>query len=113
MAKNFNTVGQGKLSKAFARLNMIGSEFLEKGHYYSWKLAVYNTAWWIGNYCHPMNKLQFWSTRKITEWMDVYLCKTLSISQLPPPNIARCYNLSASTASGCSGGKEKMVCLNW
>ena len=113
MAKNFNTVGQGKLGKAFARLNMIGSEFLEKGRFYSWKLAVYNTAWWIGNYCHPLSKLQFWGTRKITEWMDVYLRKTLNVSQLLPPlDVARCYNLSASTASGCSGGREKTVCLN-
>lgn len=46
MAKNFRT--QGKLNKAIARLQMIATEFFEKGRCYSWKLSVYNTAWWIG-----------------------------------------------------------------
>ena len=45
---------QSKFGKAFSRLHMILNEFFEKGHHYSWKLAVYNTAWWISNYCHPL-----------------------------------------------------------
>ena len=40
---------QSKFGKAFSRLHMILNEFFEKGHHYSWKRAVYNAAWWIGN----------------------------------------------------------------
>ena len=61
---------QSKFGKAFSRLQMIIHEFFEKGIHYSWWLAIYNTAWWIGNYCHPLVKLQFWGKMKITEWMD-------------------------------------------
>lgn len=71
MAIIFKT--QSKIDKAFSRMQMIISEFFEKGYHYSWSLAIYNTAWWIGNYCHPLVCLQFWGKRKITEWMDCYI----------------------------------------
>ena len=71
MAVKFST--QSKVRKAFSRIQMIINEFFEKGQHYSWKLAVYNTAWWIGNYCHPLVCLQFWGKKKITEWMDSYI----------------------------------------
>lgn len=68
---------QSKFGKAFSRLQMIIHEFFEKGIHYSWWLAIYNTAWWIGNYCHPLVKLQFWGKMKITEWMDNHISKNL------------------------------------
>lgn len=71
MAVLFKT--QSKISKVFSRMQMIINEFFEKGYYFSWKLAVYNTAWWIGNYCHPLVCLQFWGKKKITDWMDDYI----------------------------------------
>ena len=52
---------------------MIINEFFEKGIYYSWKLAIYNSAWWIGNYCHPLVKLQFWAKDRITQWTNKYI----------------------------------------
>lgn len=82
MAVKFKT--QSKVSKTFSRIRMIISEFFEKGYYYSWKLALYNTAWWIGNYCHPLVNLQYWSKKKITLWMDNYLITNI----LPPPSNA-------------------------
>ena len=61
MAVKFST--QSKVRKAFSRIQMIINEFFEKGQHYSWKLAIYNTAWWIGNYCHPLVCLQFWGKK--------------------------------------------------
>ena len=72
---------QSKIGKVFSRTKMIIGEFFEKTRFYSYKLAVYNTAWWIGNYCHPLVKLQFWGKRKITQYMDNYLV----CNKLPPP----------------------------
>ena len=43
MAVKFST--QSKVRKAFSRIQMIINEFFEKGQHYSWKLAIYNTAW--------------------------------------------------------------------
>lgn len=60
---------------------MILYEFFEKWHYFSLELAVYNTVWWIGNYCHPLVKLQFWAKDRITIYMDKYLNNSI----LPPP----------------------------
>ena len=86
MARNFKTVGQGKLAKACDRLGMIVSEFFEKGRFYSWRLAAYNTAWWVGNYCHPLVRLQFWATRSISKWMDAYLDRYhMAYADLTPP----------------------------
>lgn len=73
MAITFTT--QSKFGKAFSRLHMIVCDFFEKGRHYSWRLAVYNTAWWVGNYCHPLVCLQFWGKLRITEWMDCYISK--------------------------------------
>ena len=73
MAVKFSA--QSKIRKAFSRIQMIIEEFFEKGYHYSWKLAIYNTAWWVGNYCHPLVCLQFWGKKKITEWMDNYICE--------------------------------------
>lgn len=60
---------------------MILCEFFEKWHYFSLELAVYNTVWWIGNYCHPLVELQFWAKDRITIYMDKYLNNSI----LPPP----------------------------
>lgn len=61
---------------------MILCEFFEKWHYFSLELAVYNTVWWIGNYCHPLVELQFWAKDRITIYMDKYLNNSI----LPPPH---------------------------
>lgn len=82
MAVKFSA--QSKVRKAFSRIQMIINEFFEKGQHYSWKLAIYNTAWWIGNYCHPLVCLQFWGKKKITEWMDSYINKD---SEFPSPDM--------------------------
>ena len=84
MAVKFST--QSKVRKAFSRIQMIINEFFEKGQHYSWKLAVYNTAWWVGNYCHPLVCLQFWGKKKITEWMDCYI----SENNLAPTHDVSC-----------------------
>ena len=116
MARNFKTVGQGKLAKACDRLGMIVSEFFEKGRFYSWRLAVYNTAWWVGFYCPPilrMARLQFWATRSISKWMDAYLdrCHMAYADLTPPPISLR--NPLKITTSGCSGGRERRGCRAW
>jgi hypothetical protein len=88
MAQNFKT--QGLLAKAYARGQMILSEFFEKGRVYSWTLAVYNTAWWIGNYCSRLSSLQYWGTRKMTAWTDSYLERRYniqSVSNLSMPKV--------------------------
>ena len=71
MAKNFKT--QNKLAKAASRLQMIVEEFFQKWRNFSLKLAIYNTAWWVGNYCSRLKKLQYWATKRITVWMDIFL----------------------------------------
>ena len=112
MAKNFKTVGQGKLAKACDRLGMIVSECVEKGRFYSWRLAAYNTAWWVGNYCHPLVRLQFWATRRISKWMDAYLDRChMAYADLTPPISLR--NPLKITTSGCSGGRERRGCRAW
>lgn len=72
--------GQTKIGKILSRSKMIFYEFFEKWYFYSFKLAVYNSMWWIGNYCHPLVKLQFLANHKMTTYMD----KLLEISILPP-----------------------------
>ena len=109
MAVNFKT--QHVISKAASRSYMIMNEFFEKSKHYSWKLGIYNTAWWIGFYCYPLNNCSFWGKRKITKWMDSYISK----NKLVYP---RFYNqlfqhLLTSIIYGCSGGKVKTVCQNW
>ena len=115
MAKNFKTVGQGKLAKACDRLGMIVSEFFEKGRFYSWRLAAYNTAWWVGFYCPPilrMARLQFWATRSISKWMDAYLDRChMAYADITPPISLR--NPLKITTSGCSGGRERRGCPTW
>lgn len=71
---------QSDIGKSLTRSKMILCEFFEKWHYFSLELAVYNTVWWIGNYCHPLVKLQFWAKDRITVYMD----KCLNNSVLPP-----------------------------
>ena len=116
MAVKFKT--QSKVSKTFSRIRMIISEFFEKGYYYSWKLALYNTAWWIGNYCHPLVNLQYWSKKKITLWMDTYLITNI----LPPPHPTHTHQTVHTLKTryivsiieyGYFGGKVRMKCLNW
>ena len=78
MAVNFKT--QHVISKAASRSYMIMNEFFEKSKHYSWKLGIYNTAWWIGFYCYPLNNCSFWGKRKITKWMDSYISKNKLVS---------------------------------
>jgi len=108
MAKNFQT--QKKLGKAITRLQMIATEFFEKGRCYSYQLAVYNTAWWIGNYCSKLKRLQFWGLKGITAWTDNfietnYVFKRIKIT---PPRLFR-----NNIEFGCFGGKANPVCQNW
>lgn len=72
---------QTKIGKILSRSKMIFYEFFEKWYFYSFKLAVYNSMWWIGNYCHPLVKLQFLAKHKMTTYMD----NLLEMSVLPPP----------------------------
>lgn len=71
---------QTKIGKILSRSKMIFYEFFEKWYFYSFKLAVYNSMWWIGNYCHPLVKLQFLAKHKMTTYMD----NLLEMSVLPP-----------------------------
>lgn len=73
---------QSDIGKSLTRSKMILCEFFEKWHYFSLELAVYNTVWWIGNYCHPLVELQFWAKDRITIYMDKYLNNSI----LPPPH---------------------------
>lgn len=77
---------QSDIGKSLTRSKMILYEFFEKWHYFSLELAVYNTVWWIGNYCPPLVKLQFWAKDRITIYMDKYLNN--SILQPNPPTIS-------------------------
>ena len=70
---------------------MILYEFFEKWHYFSLELAVYNTVWWIGNYCHPLVKLQFWAKDRITIYMDKYLNNSI----LPPQPTTSLNNITS------------------
>ena len=72
---------QSDIGKSLTRSKMILCEFFEKWHYFSLELAVYNTVWWIGNYCHPLVELQFWAKDRTTIYMDKYLNNSI----LPPP----------------------------
>lgn len=74
MATNFTT--QTRRQKAWSRLVMIGQDFCDKWHHFSFLLAIYNTAWWIGNYCPPLRRLHFWATQRLTQWTDAYMERT-------------------------------------
>lgn len=89
MAVKFKT--QHVISKAASRSYMIMNEFFEKSKHYSWKLGIYNTAWWIGFYCYPLNNCSFWGKRKITKWMDSYISK----NKLYPPILQSAVSTSA------------------
>lgn len=82
---------QTKLGKALSRSKMIVSEFFEKWRFYSFKLAIYNTAWWVGNYCHPLVKLQIWAKHRITSYMDKLITtKPLVPLQMSKSAIVNC-----------------------
>ncbi len=114
MAKNFRT--QGKIGKAISRLQMISTEFFEKGKCYSWKLAVYNTAWWIGNYCSKLKRLQFWALKRITAWTDLfietnYVSKRIKITPAISQHIAlKQYRIWVFWWQGESGMPELVKC---
>lgn len=90
MATNFTT--QTRYAKVWARLAMIGHDFVEKWQHFSLRLTLYNTAWWIGNYCAPLRRLQFWATRRLTAWTDAYMERTY------PDIMMRLANAIPSTA---------------
>ena len=70
MAVNFKT--QHVISKAASRSYMIMNEFFEKSKHYSWKLGIYNTAWWIGFYCYPSTIVRFGERERLQNgWIAI------------------------------------------
>lgn len=117
MATNF-TISQSKMHKAFARLNMILTEFFEKWYSFSFALAIYNTLWWIANYSGWV-KLHFYAQRKITRWADKYIMDSysLKINHFPPHHHTHIHHTMSiiqfmTTIYGCFGGRELKICPN-
>ena len=65
---------QSKIGKAFSRMRMIINEFFEKGYHYSWKLAIYNTAWWVGIIVIPSYAYSFGERKRLQNgWTVTFL----------------------------------------
>lgn len=57
---------------------MILKEFFMKWRRYSFKYAIYSSAWWIGWYVNPLRKICFWGQKKKTEYLDNYMVSKYS-----------------------------------